>query len=318
MISIKNIFSFLIIASLSTYLVYAGPAPEEISDSFTDIDESHENYDAIEFVRESGIVNGYDDGTYQADNEINRAEFTKIVVNSSFDTEVIDACTESEFLDVDVTEWYAKYICVAKNKDIIQGYSDGNFRPEKNISIVEAAKIIVLAQNWTVESGDPWYETYMMKLEENSAIPNSILAFEQEITRGEMAEIIYRIVGEVSDKESTTYNALAGIEEESTDEDQSIDTNEDSTKEFDITAEKWSFSPSTITVNEGDTVILNIESTDVTHGFFIEEFGVDETLTAGETVTVEFIADEKGTYSFFCSVFCGSGHSDMNGTLIVE
>ncbi|MCH8945618.1 MAG: cupredoxin domain-containing protein [Nanoarchaeota archaeon] len=89
-------------------------------------------------------------------------------------------------------------------------------------------------------------------------------------------------------------------------------------KEFNIIAKRWDFSPSTITVNEGDTVILNIESIDVTHGFAISEFGVSEQLVSGNTVKVEFIADKKGTFSFFCNVFCGSGHSSMRGTLVVQ
>ena len=91
-----------------------------------------------------------------------------------------------------------------------------------------------------------------------------------------------------------------------------------STKSFTITAQKWSFSPSTITVNKGDTVKLSIKSTDVDHGFFLPDFNVNETLSAGSTTSVTFVADKSGTFSFSCSKFCGSGHSDMVGTLIVK
>lgn len=89
-------------------------------------------------------------------------------------------------------------------------------------------------------------------------------------------------------------------------------------KEFDITAKKWDFSPSTITVNEGDTVILNVESIDVEHGFALLDFGINEQLSPGETVRIEFVADKKGTFSFFCNVYCGSGHSGMKGILVVN
>ena len=89
-------------------------------------------------------------------------------------------------------------------------------------------------------------------------------------------------------------------------------------KEFDITAKKFEFIPSTITVNQGDKVRLNIKSVDVTHGFAISEFGISENLRPGKTVTVEFTADKKGEYTFFCSVYCGGGHSGMRGKLIVE
>ena len=90
------------------------------------------------------------------------------------------------------------------------------------------------------------------------------------------------------------------------------------TKEFNIIAKQWDFSPSTITVNEGDNVILNIESIDVTHGFSLLSFGVSEQLVSGNIVEIEFTADKKGTFSFFCNVQCGSGHIGMKGTLVVQ
>jgi len=89
-------------------------------------------------------------------------------------------------------------------------------------------------------------------------------------------------------------------------------------KEFTMTAKKWEFTPSIITVNEGDTVKLTIESIDVNHGITLAAFGVSEILSPGNTVDIEFVANQKGTFSFFCSVPCGSGHSTMKGTLIVE
>lgn len=89
-------------------------------------------------------------------------------------------------------------------------------------------------------------------------------------------------------------------------------------KEFTLTAKQWSFSPSTITVNKGDTVKLSITSTDVIHGLAINEFNVNVRLPVGETKIVEFVADKTGTFSFYCSVRCGSGHSGMRGQLIVK
>lgn len=88
--------------------------------------------------------------------------------------------------------------------------------------------------------------------------------------------------------------------------------------EINMIARQWEFEPSTITVKKGDKVRLNIRNIDVTHGFAIFEFGVNERLAPGKTTTVEFIADKKGEYIFFCSVQCGKGHSDMKGKLIVE
>jgi nitrosocyanin len=91
-----------------------------------------------------------------------------------------------------------------------------------------------------------------------------------------------------------------------------------SVKEFNVVAKKWDFEPSEIKVNKGDTVKLKIESIDVTHGISLPAFKVNENLMSGETVEIEFTADKTGEFPFFCSVFCGSGHGKMKGTLIVE
>ncbi len=89
-------------------------------------------------------------------------------------------------------------------------------------------------------------------------------------------------------------------------------------KEFTITAKQFDFSPSTITASVGDTVKLHIKSVDVPHGFALPEFGVSQRLEPGQTVDIEFVADKKGTFNFFCSVQCGLGHGGMRGQLIVR
>lgn len=89
-------------------------------------------------------------------------------------------------------------------------------------------------------------------------------------------------------------------------------------KTIEMTAKKWEFNPATITVNQGDEITLKITSQDVTHGFSLPEFDVSANLEPGKTTTVNFVADQKGNFTFSCSVFCGTGHSDMKGTLVVQ
>jgi len=85
-----------------------------------------------------------------------------------------------------------------------------------------------------------------------------------------------------------------------------------------MTAVQFSFNPSTVTVNQGDNVELRITSIDVTHGISIPAFGINATLPPGETVTVQFFAESAGTYPFSCSVYCGAGHPDMVGQIVVQ
>jgi len=89
-------------------------------------------------------------------------------------------------------------------------------------------------------------------------------------------------------------------------------------KEFKITAKQFQFEPSTIEVNKGDTVKLIVTSADVPHGISIPEYGINERLDPGKPVTIEFKAEKEGTFTAFCSVFCGSGHSAMKGKIIVK
>lgn len=89
-------------------------------------------------------------------------------------------------------------------------------------------------------------------------------------------------------------------------------------KEISVTAKQFAFSPDTIKVKQGDKVRLKIKSVDVAHGVGIPDFNVSVDLAPGKEETVEFVADKKGEFTFFCSVFCGSGHPDMKGKLIVE
>lgn len=90
------------------------------------------------------------------------------------------------------------------------------------------------------------------------------------------------------------------------------------TKEFDLIARRFEFIPGTIEVNEGDKLILHITSEDVDHGFSLPSFGVSKVIPVGKTVDIEFIADKKGEYPFFCNVACGSGHGNMQGKLVVN
>lgn len=90
------------------------------------------------------------------------------------------------------------------------------------------------------------------------------------------------------------------------------------TVEFSVTAKMFEFVPSEIVVNKGDKVVINAKSVDVTHGFAILDYDINEMLNPGDEVRVEFIADKPGEFAFFCSVPCGSGHNTMQGKLIVK
>ena len=91
-------------------------------------------------------------------------------------------------------------------------------------------------------------------------------------------------------------------------------------KTFNVTARTWSYNfDSPPVVNLGDSVTLRITSQDVTHGFFLEQYmNAGVTFQEGQTRTVTFIANTPGTFTFFCTFECGSGHAGMSGRFTVN
>jgi nitrous-oxide reductase len=82
------------------------------------------------------------------------------------------------------------------------------------------------------------------------------------------------------------------------------------------------FDPEHVKVKKGQRVVwhlTNLERTrDATHGFTLPGYGLSASLEPGETVTLEFVADKEGVYSFYCSEFCSALHLEMMGYLLVE
>jgi len=84
-----------------------------------------------------------------------------------------------------------------------------------------------------------------------------------------------------------------------------------------MTAKKFQYSPAQVTVKKGTPVVLELTSEDSKHGFNLPDFGVRADVKPGAVTRVTFTPDKTGTFTFACDVFCGSGHEDMSGTLVV-
>lgn len=177
---------------------------------FTDVVEGATYYDALLYLKNAGVVSGYDDGSFKPNNTINRAEFTKIIVGATLESNGL--CMEGYAneggtymnLFTDVLSpvgsaepvWYLDYVCEAKTNDLVDGYPDGSFKPEQQINFAEAAKIIVNGFKLPIASvatGEPWYKPYVTVLSDKKAIPMTIHQFNQKITRGEMSEMMFRL-----------------------------------------------------------------------------------------------------------------------------
>jgi hypothetical protein len=170
------------------------PEPVVTHDPMYDI-PGHKYEDAIWYVYNKGIVGGYEDGSYQPDKTINRAELLKIIVEAAYeDSDFAGYAGQSCFTDVAANQWYAKYVCFAKQEGIVEGYADGSFKPAQEINFVEALKIAEIGFGYEYTEGDPWYKNVVDSGSVGEFIPLDIFAFNQAFKRGQMADMITRMM----------------------------------------------------------------------------------------------------------------------------
>ncbi len=89
------------------------------------------------------------------------------------------------------------------------------------------------------------------------------------------------------------------------------------TKVISVTAKKFEYSPNTIQLKVGETVILEFVSQDVIMGFNLPDFKLRTDIIPNIKTRLPFTPDKVGSFTFYCDIFCGAGHEDMNGLLIV-
>jgi len=174
-------------------------AVSEAADAFTDLALETDYRAAIGFVKQAGIVGGYDDGSYRPAAGINRAEFAKILMEARFHDELTltGDLAETCFPDVPQDAWFARYVCLAKEKGVIGGYPDGTFQPANPVNLAEATKIIVASYGFAVDpaaDGEAWYAPFIARAEKLQILPAGFAAASDGLTRGQMAELVMRAV----------------------------------------------------------------------------------------------------------------------------
>ncbi|HEX2994232.1 MAG TPA: cupredoxin domain-containing protein [Anaerolineales bacterium] len=86
---------------------------------------------------------------------------------------------------------------------------------------------------------------------------------------------------------------------------------------FRVEAGQFGYSPSVVYVNPGDTVTIQLMSTDVVHGLYVDGYDVSVEADPGQIATLTFMANEPGSYRVRCNVTCGAMHPFMIGKLNV-
>jgi len=116
-----------------------------LTNPFKDLSDKNSNKTAILSLYKKGIISGYPDGSFKPTKTINRAELTKILVESTGVRPNL-ANYKNCFPDVTI-EWFAPYVCYAKAQKWVEGYPDGKFMPANTVNNAEAIKLILRSQN---------------------------------------------------------------------------------------------------------------------------------------------------------------------------
>ncbi|MEM6431782.1 MAG: S-layer homology domain-containing protein [Deinococcota bacterium] len=171
-------------------------------------DISYSTYpDAIVFLHEREILNGYEDGTFRPKKLVKRAELTVLLMlehtNRIFPPL---GC----FADVNLADWFSPYVCGAKEIGLVNGYPDDSFAPDSTVTYVEALKLVIDTFNLPVDvakDGEPWYLPYQKAAHQLELMPIHTYAPRDDLTREAMAQLIYRAI--MVSEEITTSTMLA-------------------------------------------------------------------------------------------------------------
>jgi cytochrome c oxidase subunit 2 len=85
-----------------------------------------------------------------------------------------------------------------------------------------------------------------------------------------------------------------------------------------ISAKRFEFTPSQITIKRGETVTLRVTAEDRDHGLFQKELGLDLTLSPDQIAEATITPQTAGRFIAICDNFCGSGHGNMKMVILVE
>lgn len=110
----------------------------DLSVQFSDVTAQAWYYNAVAELTKSGVIRGYEDGTFRPDQAITRAEFTAIAARFA----KISTDRAVDFSDVSVNMWYYDAVRTAVSYGWVNGYEDGTFRPEQSIARGETATIV--------------------------------------------------------------------------------------------------------------------------------------------------------------------------------
>ncbi|MBD3156651.1 hypothetical protein GF369_02370, partial [Candidatus Peregrinibacteria bacterium] len=171
---------------------------------FVDVNVVHPHFEAISFLKNEGVIQGYPDGSFKPENTVSRVEVLKFILEG-IDAQIADAKT-LPFSDTENGTWYADYLQTALYLNIIDGYPDGSFKPSNTVNKAEFMKMLIEAMNIDIDpevrsmplrdvDTDAWYAPYAQFAYQKNIMDFEDRAFNanEYMTRENVAEAMYRV-----------------------------------------------------------------------------------------------------------------------------
>ena len=165
--------------------------------AFTDTDDlSTVQQDSVYRLYALGILNGYPDGTFGADNQITRAEFAKIacIVAGFGDVSDLMSNTPSSFTDVAVGMWYTGYVNVAASQGYVHGYPDGTFKPNAPITMAEVVTVLMRIAGYNDNLPGPWPFDYIAQAGKEDVTDDVTFVSSVAATRADVAVMVNHLL----------------------------------------------------------------------------------------------------------------------------
>lgn len=166
-----------------------------LEQSFVDVVLGSEENEILGVLKDKGVVEGYEDGTFKPERLVSRVEALKLVGSVLDLNGSKENVREIAFSDVDVEAWYSPYLVAAYSNGVVEGYRDNTFQPARNVSLVEFLAMIYKAEDVRFEiEGEEWFVPYVEKaFVEGLIVETDRIGFHDQLTRMDTARIIYRL-----------------------------------------------------------------------------------------------------------------------------
>lgn len=164
-----------------------------VSFAFTDVDSDSDVYTAVQTLSSLNILNGYEDGTFGAEKDITRAEFAAVVCRAlGMESSAKGAAGATQFTDVAADHWASGYINLAAGQGIVNGYGDGKFGPEDNVTYEQAVKMLVVALGFEPMAAQKGgYPTGYLVIANQYGMTKGVSAQGASANRGTVAQLTF-------------------------------------------------------------------------------------------------------------------------------